>query len=229
MSKRKKAKEEAEKLVRTQVLNIDELRKVVKYEKKISKKPALICAVLGTFMLAIGTTLQGVIVYNDKNETIQYSERKILDDEVITPTKTEVSTSLTCYLSSQGNANGTNYESHFTYNFVDDKLKGATKIFLLDKILENPLGEQSMTNLYVAYQGFEKNVIPGISIKTSPRGDYGFQVTTQIDLTKLNMSMVPENYQNNPQVRVDFMLDTDSKTVKTTAESSGYICTFNQN
>ena len=57
MSKRKR--QEAEELVRTQVLNIDEVRKVVKYEKKTSKKPAIVLAVLGTFMLALGTAFQG--------------------------------------------------------------------------------------------------------------------------------------------------------------------------
>ena len=231
MSRRKK--EEAEKLVRTQVLNIDEVRKVVKYEKKISKKPALVFALLGTFMIAIGTTFQGVVVYTDKNTDTNtkqkdIAERRSIESEESTKVQ-EVKTSLTCFLSSQGNENGTNYESHFTYNFINNELKSATKIFMLDKIIGNAIGESSMTNLYTAYQTMElsNGTIDGYSIKTAPRGDVGFQITTQMDLTKVDMTTIPANYQANQQIKIDFPLNTTYDDVKTTAEQSGYICTPN--
>lgn len=235
MSKRKR--QEAEELVRTQVLNIDEVRKVVKYEKKISKKPAAVFAILGTLMLALGTTFQGVIVYKDKNvSTINHtkqdniSARQIIPEESTTTPVKEVETSLVCYFSSQGNENGTNYESHFTYNFVNNQLKSAIKVFMLDKIEGNPIGESSMKNLYTAYQTFERSneVIDGYSIKTAPRGEWGFQVTTQIDLTKLNISLIPANYQNNLQIKVDFVLDTTAEVIKPALEELGYSCTLEQ-
>ena len=185
-------------------------------------------------MIAIGTTFQGVIVYTDNNvnQTTKQKdvvERRNTDEKSITTPVQEVQSSITCYLSSQGNANGTNYESYLTYNFINAQLKSVTKIFMLDRIQGNDLGDLSMKNFYAAYQALERNngLIGGYSIVTAPRGDFGFQVTTQIDLTKLDLNAIPENYQANEQIKVDFPLDTSFESVKNTVESVGYTCTLN--
>ena len=45
-----------EELVRTQVLNLNEVKKVANYEKKTNRKPALVCAVLGILCITIGAS-----------------------------------------------------------------------------------------------------------------------------------------------------------------------------
>ena len=59
LSKEEKlAKEE---LTRTQVLNLTELEQVANYEKKISKKPALVLAILGIMCITIGLSYNSVL------------------------------------------------------------------------------------------------------------------------------------------------------------------------
>ena len=51
---RRKSKEELEELTRTQVLNLQELEKAAKFEKKTSRKPAYFLAILGnTFFVKL--------------------------------------------------------------------------------------------------------------------------------------------------------------------------------
>ena len=45
-----------EELQRTQVLNLQEVEKVAKFEKRTSKKPALFVAFLGILSITFGTT-----------------------------------------------------------------------------------------------------------------------------------------------------------------------------
>ena len=58
MKKQSKSKEEIEELQRTQVLNLKDVEETVKYEKSISKKPAMIIAIIGAIFLTLGSTLQ---------------------------------------------------------------------------------------------------------------------------------------------------------------------------
>ena len=218
-----------EELARTQVLNLDDLREVAKYEKKTSKRPAIFCAIFGAILLTLGAGVQGYITHQNKVklEAIQKNVVK-RKNPTITEQKPKVpaTSTLKCTLSSQGNANGTNYVSEFTFEFANQKLKKETKVFMLDKIVGNKIGESAMNNLYVAYRNFEKinGTVNGYSITSAPRGDVGFTITTLIDLTLLNASSIPAEYNANAQIRVDFPLDSDYETVKTSATASGFIC-----
>lgn len=216
-----------EELARTQVLNLEELRQVAKYERKVSKKPAIICAIIGAFMIMLGAGSQGFIMYTQNKiapaKQTDISERKA-KEEVKEPEK--VIQALTCSIQSLNNVNGTNTESHFTFAFEDDQLKSETKIFIVDMIAGNAIGQSSMNNLLTAYRAYEgtNGTVEGFNVLTAPRESYGFSVTTQIDLTKLDMSKISANIQANPQLKVDFPLNTTLETVKGGAESSGYTC-----
>ncbi len=223
----KKKKEEHEKLVQTQVLNIDEVRKVAKYEKRISKKPALICSLIGAVLILIGGGSQAFINYNSRlnsNKQDDVVERKVEENKEIIAGNS----SLSCMLSMQGNANGTNYVSTFTYNFIDSKLKTIKKDIILDAMPEVPLGYTSMTNLYSAYQNYSTitGSINGYSIVTGPRGTIGFFAIADIDLQVLNKAQIPTEYNNNPQISADFDLNTYYGDVKEKIESDGYTCSL---
>lgn len=233
-SRRSKKKKATEELVQTQVLNIDELRKVEKYEKKISKKPAGICALLGLFMILIGSGAQCYITYENYRyledsfvlkKEINKNENKEQVEEV---KKTNVpgASNLICVLSKQKNANGTNYVSTFVYSFMDSKLKSIKKDVILDAISGNQEGFVSMANLYTTYKTYEQinGTIPGYKMVTGPRGDIGFFAINEIDLTQFNSTLLPENYQSNFQTKVEFPLDTDIDTVKEKIEKEEYTC-----
>lgn len=228
-NQRQQKKMAAEELVRTQVLNLDEVRKVARYEKKTSKKPALICGILGACMIMIGAGTQGIIAMSNRNIANNSKQNDVVerkDIDIKNETQSLIPSTLSCGLSSQGNANGTNNEFYMVFHFLDNKLKSESKAFLLDRIAGNELGDASMRNLYVAYQTFESSLvnINGYQIKTAPRGDFGFEVDTEIDLTKLNLNELPSNVQLNAQIKVDFPLNTDYEKVKSTAEISGFTC-----
>lgn len=218
-----------EELARTQVLNLDDLREVAKYEKKVSKRPAIFCAIFGAILLTLGTGVQGFITHQNKVK-LDAVQKNIVKRKNTTITEQKPKEpkieKLKCSLSSQGNANGTNYISEFTFEFSDQKLKKETKVFMLDKIVGNKLGESAMKNLYVAYKNFEKinGTLNGYSITSAPRGDVGFSITTLIDLTVLDTNKIPAEYNANNQIRVDFPLDSNIETVKTSVINSGYIC-----
>ncbi len=226
-NEKQQVKLDPEELARTQVLNLEELRQVAKYERKVSKKPAIICAIIGAFMIMLGAGSQGFIMYTQKNMTpakqTNVSERKA-KEEAKEPEK--VIQALTCSIQSLNNVNGTNTESHFTFAFEDDQLKSETKIFIVDMIAGNAMGQSSMNNLLTAYKAYEgtNGTVEGFNVLTAPRESYGFSVTTQIDLTKLDMSKISANIQANPQLKVDFPINTPLETVKGGAESSGYTC-----
>ncbi|MBQ8131827.1 MAG: hypothetical protein IJ193_04990 [Bacilli bacterium] len=229
---KQQVKVDAEELARTQVLNLEELRQVAKYEKKVSKKPAIICAILGAFMIMIGAGSQGFIMLSQKNVTpTRQSNISQRNTKVEKKEPEKVIQALTCSMSNPNNANGTNTESHFTFSFEDDQLKSETKIFIVDMIAGNALGQSSMQNLQTAYKAYEatNGTVEGFNVLTAPRESYGFSVTTQIDLAKLDMSKISTNIQANPQLKVDFPLNTTLETVRGGAESSGYTCELSQN
>lgn len=225
-NEKQQVKLDPEELARTQVLNLEELRQVAKYERKVSKKPAIICAIIGAFMIMVGAGSQGYIMLSQRNMTptkqSNISERKVEEEKE--PEK--VIQALTCSIQSLNNVNGTNTESHFTFAFEDDKLQSETKIFIVDMVAGNAMGQSSMQNLYTAYKAYEgtNGTVEGYNVLTAPRENYGFSVTTQIDLTKLDRSKISSNIQANPQLKVDFPLNSTLETVRGGAESSGYTC-----
>lgn len=237
MSKKKNTKISTEEMAKTQVLNLEELRKVAKYEKTISKKPAGICALLGVFMILLGVGTQGYITMtsNAKNtDTLQknVSLRKASKTESLKK-ETEVSTSykntVVCQMAMPSKPDGTDTASTYTYYFDDEgKLKLSEKIFNVSATAGSVVGETTVTNLYAAYQAYETSVIDGYKIETK-KTPTGFQVITTIDLTKLNLSTLSDVYLNNQETKPDFAIDTDSNTVKTLAEAGGYVCTIGTN
>ena len=62
MGRRKKSNEELEELTRTQVLNLQELEHAAKYEKKTSKKPAAVLAILGVFLFLSDYVILALII-----------------------------------------------------------------------------------------------------------------------------------------------------------------------
>ena len=71
----RKSKEELEELTRTQVLNLQELEKAAKYEKRTSKKPAAVLAVIGVFSISLG------LCYPSVNNML--SSRSVEDKPVV--------------------------------------------------------------------------------------------------------------------------------------------------
>lgn len=219
----KKKKQATEELVQTQVLNIEEVRRVANYEKKLSKKPAAICAILGVFMILLGGGSQGYITYNQmmiEQNTRQKSvvARKVVDDNLQSNTK------LTCTLAKAANPDGTNFLATFTYKFTNNKLKGIKKELLMDGY--NNQGLITIFDQYTVYQSLAAlgSTVDGYSITAGPHDSIGFFVTTDIDLTKVDESKIPAIYSTLVYTNIDYKLDSKSEDIKTAYEALGYTC-----
>lgn len=220
-------KQATEELMQTQVLNIEEVRRVAKYEKKLSKKPAAFCAIIGTFMILFGGGAQGYISYNNmllEQSTKQHrvAERKVEEKEdknIIAGDST-----LSCYLSRQGNADGTNYIATFTFNFKDSKLKKVKKELMMDGVTKE--GLLSMASQYEAHKTYASlgSTVPGYNIVAGDRDKIGFYVTNEQDLTILNPKMIPDTYSVNMYASVDHKLDAPMEEVQKLMESRQFEC-----
>ena len=72
-----------EELTKTQVLNLTTLENVAKYEKKVSKKPALILAVIGMLCIFSGFTYMGI--ENAMNKSPETGKSAVYRKESIKP------------------------------------------------------------------------------------------------------------------------------------------------
>lgn len=231
MSKRKLSKAATEELVNTQVLNIEEVRKVASYEKSISKRPAVICALVGAILILIGGGTQGYITYKQNqaalsNKPEPIAERKVEEKEETLITKGN--TDLTCTLTMSKNANGTSYTSTFDYIFSDDKLRFVKKVLELDALPNDQAGLISMTNLKKAYDSYAAVLNPrdGYIMQVTPR-ETGFTLLVEIDPYIIKTTSLEENYRANQFINLDGEYNSSTKSIKDKVEAQGYKCTLN--
>lgn len=219
----KKKKQAIEELVQTQVLNIEEVRRVAHYEKKLSKKPAAICAILGIFMILLGGTSQGYISYNQMMLETSTKQKNVAARKV--NDNLQSNTTLTCTLAKAANPDGTNFLATFTYKFTNNQLKGIKKELLMDGY--NTQGLITIFDQYTIYQNLATlgNTVNGYSITSGPHDNVGFYVTTEIDLTKVDATKVPDIYSTLMYTSVDYKLNTKSEEIKTNYEALGFTCT----
>lgn len=226
----KKKKQATEELVQTQVLNIEEVRRVANYEKRLSKKPAAFCAIIGIFMILVGGVSQGFISYNNMLLE-QTSRQKNISARKVDNTENNIikgNSTLNCILLRQGNSDGTNFAVVFTYNFIDSKLKNVKKELMMDGY--NPDGLLVVGSQMAAYQTFSSigTTVPGYSIVTGDRTGIGFYNTTVQDLTILDSKMVPDIYNTNMYTSIDYKLDTPLDKVKKETEEKGFSCSVSK-
>lgn len=221
----KKKKQATEELVQTQVLNIEEVRRVANYEKKLSKKPAAICAILGVFMILLGGGSQGYISYNQMMLETNTKQRNVVARKVVDDNLQNTKSTLTCTLAKAANPDGTNFLATFTYNFTNNKLKGIKKELLMDGY--NQQGLTTIFEQFTVYQSLASlgNSVDGYNITAGPHDNIGFFVRTESDLTKVDASKIPELYSATMYTSIDQKLDTKSEDVKAIYEGLGFTCT----
>ena len=156
MKKQNKSKEEIEELQRTQVLNLKDVEETVKYEKSISKKPAMIIAIIGAIFLTLGSTLQ--IAKTMKKSVEPKAEKREISKEKEIQTVTPVI--LECQNIQMNNPDGTNITFTIDYTFNNYKLTNFTKKYIKNILarITSFLEEQTgVAPNYVNYMTQTKN------------------------------------------------------------------------
>ena len=206
-------------LQRTQVLNIDELEKTVRFEKISSKKPAIIVAAIGILFLTFGTTFQ---VASNLKGSSKVEKRDIAEEVVEKNDVKPATTNLNCNIAATNQADGTDTVYSILYTFEDNKLVGFKKVYTITPTPGNPLGAATVQNYIIGYQPF-LNPIDGYQISVIPTGE-GLVVTVEVDYTKLDLTLLNPTQQNHFTTKLDYPLETAKEKIQTDMVTNGLIC-----
>lgn len=232
MARRKKTKEELEELTRTQVLNLQELEKAANFEKRTSKKPAAILAIIGLLSISLGISYPGInTMLSDKPITekkVSVSEKR--EELNITNNSVQESNELTC-TASVANTDAT--VTTVTYNFqfqstgmlgfytktMDIKASAPltqtpVSIISLDTSLANLM--QTPINGYL----IEKNPVAS----TTPNVVDGYTAKLSVDMTVFNPATLTALHTSNSFANVEFSASETKDIIKPRVESLGYTC-----
>ena len=188
MKKQSKTKEEIEELQRTQVLNLKDVEETVRFEKSISKKPAMIIAIIGAIFLTLGSTLQ-IAKTMKKSVEPKVEKREISKEKEI---QTVAPVILECQNVQTNNPEGTNATFTIDYTFSNYKLTSFTKKYVLEVIEGNQIGPQTIQQYIVGYSDF-MNPVHGYSISVTPNETQTvLTAVVSADLEKIDMTTFPE-------------------------------------
>ena len=204
-----------EELQKTQILNLNELEKTIRFEKITSKKPAIIIAVIGIFLLIFGTTFQIAASLSNKKSDVQ--NRKVEPNENI------VETSLSCVKTTLNNPDGTDYTYNLDYYFENDKLSSIVGEYKYTAIANNPNGEPAIKTKLDTYQKLLSST-SGYQVSTSSTDTKEVKVIVQIDYHSLDLTTIPQANQNDEITKVTYKRNTNLTTIKNDMLNSGYTC-----
>ena len=220
MKKQNKTKEEIEELQRTQVLNLKDVEETVKYEKSISKKPAMIIAIIGAIFLTLGSTLQ--IAKTMKKSVEPKAEKREISKEKEIQTVAPVI--LECQNIQLNNPDGTNITFTIDYTFNNYKLTNFTKKYSIAAIEGNQVGLQTIQQYIVGYRDF-MNPVNGYTISVTPNGTQTvLTAVVSADLEKIDMTTFPKMQKNHISTSIDYQKDTAFLTIQSDMSSKGFTC-----
>ena len=220
IKKQSKTKEEIEELQRTQVLNLKDVEETVRFEKSISKKPAMILAIIGAIFLTLGSTLQ-IAKTMKKSVEPKVEKREISKEKEI---QTVAPVILECQNVQMNNPEGTNATFTIDYTFSNYKLTSFTKKYVLEVIEGNQIGPQTIQQYIVGYRDF-MNPVNGYSISVTPNETQTIlTAVVSADLEKIDMTTFPEMQKNHISTSIDYQKDTAFLTIQSDMSSKGFTC-----
>lgn len=216
MEEQKKAEQMTqEELQKTQVLNLKDVEEVARIEKRTSKKPAIIVAVIGIFSIFLGTAIPFTQSLSAKNvsETRKVERKKTITNESY----------LNCTITSLNNTDGTDTILNTNLTFSYNKLTKISKIFSINPTIGNPIGPQGVKNYINAYQPFLNPKTTGYEINLN-QVDNGIVVTTNIDLLTFDLASLPEINKSHFSTNVNYQVNTEKEVIYKDLVSKGYTC-----
>ena len=214
-----------EELTKTQVLNLQELERVAKFERKTSKRPAVLFAIAGFLSLILGLSYNNIMMAVDSIDFTNPAEntyRIDLDSQYdsATPVPTK---KVTCTLLQPTQVDGTDKSTTYELFFSEQKLQTYVKTLTVAPTIGTPNGALAVQNILTTYQQLATTEITGYDLKPESMNQSA-TVSITIDLQKLDRGQLTYSHAANQFTNVEYNLDTDENTVKTSLQSSGYIC-----
>ena len=207
-----------EELQKTQVLNLQELEETIKFEKRTSKKPAIIVAIIGILSIAIGSSVYTINTLAAKKEESMVQKKEVIEE------KEEVkTTTLTCENIKLNREDGTDTILKVIYHFENDKIISFTKTYTMEQTKGNEKGAETVEIYKKAYQPFLNPTI-GYQITLSPKGTTGMMITVNVDYKKLDMTTLNGIQKTNEATSVDYPKDSTKINIQTDMLSKGFTC-----
>jgi len=202
-----------EELQKTQILNLNELEKTIRFEKITSKKPALIVAIIGVLFLVFGTTFQ---IASSLSGNKKVEERRV-------ETKPQVvETSLSCVKTTLNNPDGTDITYNIDYYFENDKVTSFIKEYKLTPIANNPNGEATIKTQLDTYQTLLSST-SGYQVSTNKQ-DKDLTIIVQVDYKSLDLTVIPTKNQENDITKVEYSRNTEVNKIKSDMLAQGFTC-----
>lgn len=214
-----------EELAKTQVLNLNDVKELAKFERKTSKKPAVLFAIAGILSITLGLTYPSIMTALDgistKENKPEEKEKYEEDKEILAKVEEN---KVTCTFVAPSNPDGTKGTATYElfYN-EEDMLESYTMTLTIDPLEGNAMGLTSTQALHDSYKAIDQIPITGYKMTTSYT-DTGMKAIAAVDLTKLDKLTLTPTHQAAFFAQVPFNLN-DLKTANVQyLTSTNYIC-----
>ena len=201
-----------EELQQTQVINLKDLEEVVRFEKRTSKKPAIILGIIGLALLIGGSSFQIATVLKEKREAeekiIEQRRNQVVEKDYLSCEQTK-------------SANDLDYKYSFSYDFENQKLVKATKVLSISPTPGKPNGAAEVTKYKDEIRKIMKTTDGYESSLTDI--DNGFIITTNIDYNELDLEEVKEQ-NKNIAISVDYKKNTLKSVITSDMKNKNFIC-----
>lgn len=214
-------------LTKTLVLNFNEVEDIAKFEKKTSKKPAIIIAIIGLFAIFTGVIYPSVYSMVKKDNNISSDSKLRENTEVV-----NISDGLTCMKTDTDSVNLLTNTT--TYNFKFDKnglsnyektlniastnpsLVETPKVMIDINSMVDPLIITPITG-YTLYKSM-KNDATNVNIVNN------YTVKLVVDFTTFNSNSLSDQYNANDFFRVIYKKGDSFNNIKNSLSNMGYNC-----
>ncbi len=212
--KRELSKEE---LQETQVLNLQEVKKAIRFEKITSKKPAIFVAVIGILLLVFGTSFQILTVMKANNSKIQKRTTEVPHKKKeYVPTKT-----LGCTKTTLNNPNNINTTYNIVYSFSEDKLIKVLKKYNVNAVDSKDETKTTIKKILEEYRSLANNR-EGYTIKIIPSSETAIEIDVDIDYTKLDLTKLNTSQSSKEVTKVDYRFGSTYEEIKKEMLSKGF-------
>lgn len=212
-----------EELAKTQVLNLTDVQEIAKFERKTSKRPAVLFAIAGVLSLMLGLSYSNIMALVDSIPTSTKNfDAKAVEREPVLNKVQENMTS--CKYTSPENADGT--IGKVTYNLIFneiDQLQSYTMILEMDPISGNANGLVSVQNIYNSYRALDVITLTGYTSETIYT-DTGMKTTITVDLTTFDPTTLTATHNANYFAKVPYTLGTSKEVITQQLTAGNYIC-----
>ncbi len=235
MRRRKKSKEELEELTRTQVLNLQELERAANYEKKTSKKPAIVLAILGVFSISLGISYPGItnmLSSREIDDTPTVSEsREEENTEATEDATTTNSLTLNCSISQPNVAESTVVNTSYSFQFLETGTL-TNYVKTMDIAVSAPVAvtPASIVSLDTSLANLMQTPIVGYTLEKTPTASSdpnivdGYNAKLTVDLAQLNTSTLTPLHTTNSFANVEFSAADTKDVVLQRLVAAGYTC-----